>query len=387
MSNAWAVRYSSMQVSPGVLVSRTSRISCDYSTHFKAARADERRKLDGFLDQFKGQKAELDRKIHEAAKYLLATRLHKDNQMSFSGPDLMAARKFLMEMYGHGGLYAGVRIDEIAFKPCEILWAPLLHLVAADRTCALALQKPLLTYLGRIQLEDEPVEGKTELGRLNLNMTLLSTRLGWVDHQSLMEEAKVKFCDHMLGHKSLPILLAPGRLERLESWGVSLSMVAERAIEGMVDSKPYPAMLKTMTQSLNQVMARVRQSGSVHDEHFFERLELALLKTGLNTYLMRKWDREELKELLLGEVVDCRQALSLDQWLAILDMTATERAPESVLEALEAFPPADTLEGIREAFLPQHRSRLIRLCGLEAHVPTVELLQLDAKAFMEELGV
>lgn len=376
-----------MQLSPKVIAPGIRGVSCDYSTHFKAAREDERRKLDGFLDQFKGQKAELDRKLHEAAKYLLATRLHKDNLKSFSAPDLMAAKKFLMEMYGHGGLYAGVRIDEIAFKPCEILWAPLLHLVAADRSCALALQKPLLTYLGRIQLEDEPVEGKTELGRLNLNMTLLSTRLGKVDHESLMEEAKVKFCDHMLGHKSLPMLLPPGRLERLESWGVSMPVVADRAIEGMIDSKPYPAMLKTMTQSMNQLMARVRQSEVEPDEELFERIELALLKTGLNTYLMRKWDREELKQLLVGEVVDCRQALSLDQWLAILDMTASELAPESVLEALEAFPPADTLEGIREAFLPEHRSRLIRLCGLEAHVPTVELLQLDAKAFMNDLGV
>lgn len=68
-------------------------------------------------------------------------------------------------------------------------------------------------------------------------------------------------------------------------------------------------------------------------------------------------------------------------------MTATERAPESVLEALETFPPADTLEGIREAFLPEDRSRLIRLCGLEAYVPTVEQLQLDAKAFIVDLGV
>lgn len=376
-----------MEVSPEVFVTRVSRQSSDYPTHFKAKREEERRKVEGLLDQFKGTKAELDRVMHDAAKYLLATRLYKDNQMSFSAPDLMAAKQFLRDMYGHGGLYADVRIDEIVFKPCEILWAPLLHLVAADRTCALALQKPLFTYLGRIQLEDEPVEGKTELGRLNLNMTLLSTRLGKVDHESLMEEAKVKFCDHMLGHKSLPILLPPGRLERLESWGVSMPVVADRAIEGMVDSKPYPAMLKTMTQSLNQLMARVRQCEVEPDEKLFERIELALLKTGLNTYLMRKWDREELKELLVGEVVDCRQALSLDQWLAILDMTATERAPESVLEALATFPPADTLEGIREAFLPEHRSRMIRLCGLETHVPTVELLQLDAKAFMEELGV
>lgn len=376
-----------MQVSPAVIDPRISRQSCDYATHFKAVSADERRKLDGFLDQFKGLKTELDCEIHDAAKYMLASRLYKDNQESFSAPDLMAAKQFVREMFGHGGLYAEVRIEEITFNTCAILWAPLLHLVAGDRTCALALQKPLLTYLGRIQLEDETVEGNTELGRLNLNMTLLSTRLGKVDHERLMEEAKLKFCDHMLGHKSLPMLLPPGRLERLESWGVSLAMVADRAIEGMVDSQPYPAMLKKKTQSLNQLMSRVRQYEEEPDEELFERIELALLKTGLNTYLMRKWDREELKELLVGEVVDCRQALSLDQWLAILDMTATERAPESVLEAFEAFPPADTLEGIREAFLPEHRSRLIRLCGLEAYVPAVEQLQLDAKAFIVDLGV
>ena len=356
----------------------------DYHSHFKAAREAERRKLDGLVTQFIGRKVDLERAMHDSAKHLLATRLYKYNQKSFSGPDLMAAKQFLRDMFGHNGLYTNVRIAELAFKPCEILWAPLMHLVAADRTCALALQKPLLTYLGRLQLEDDTAEGKSELGRLNLNMTLISTRLGMVDHESLMEEARVHFCDYMLGHKTLPMLLPPGRLERLESWGVALAKVADRAIKGMVDSQPYPAMLRTMTQSLNQLLARVRQKGVLPDG---ERLELKLLKTGLNTYLMRKWDREEIKGLLGEVVVDCRQELLVDQWLAILDMTASELAHKSVLEALETFTPADTLEAIRKAFLPEHRSRLIRLCGLEAHVPTVELLQLDAKAFMDELGV
>jgi hypothetical protein len=362
----------------------TRRNSVDYHSHFKAAREGERRKVDDFVAQFNGCKVDLDRTMHDAAKYLLATRLFKNNQMSFSGPDLMAAKQFLRDMFGHNGLYANVRIEEIAFKPCEILWAPLMHLIAADRTCALALQKILLTYLGRLQLEDDTPVGKAELARLNLNLTLISTRLGKVDHESLMEEAREQFCDYMLGHKTLSILLPAGRLERLESWGVSLAKVADRAIEGMVDSQPYPAMLRTMTQSLNQLLAKVRQAGPLPDE---ERFDLALLKTGLNTYLMRQWDRKEIKGLLGEGVVNCRQALSVDQWVAVLDLTASDQAPESVLEALHTFPPADTLEAIQKAFWPEHRSRLIRLCGLEGEVPRQEMLHLDGKAFMEELGV
>ena len=49
--------------------------------------------------------------------------------------------------------------------------------------------------------------------------------------------------------------------------------------------------------------------------------------------------------------------------------------------------PGRSLQASQPGFWLEHRSRLIRLCGLEALVPRQEMLQFDGKAFTNDLGV
>lgn len=359
----------------------------DYHSYYAKLRKLQEARVNAIYTLYPDGEGDFANQLTSAAMRMMGESFSFDRS-GFRGPALRATRQYLLDLFGQGGIFENVRIDEITFRPCEIVWAPLLHLMADDQTKVPALHKPLMAYLGRIQLESDTDDPKSELGRLQLYMLILSTRLSHVDHDALMAESRRSFLVFMRRATSLQMLLPDGRLDRLVSWDVPMTQVVLKLEEALIKQSPLsPTDFERFRRLLSKIYATASRTAEPVPDELKTRLEESLLRESLNGYIRWPEARETYQGLLVEEVASCRQALSLAQWIAVLDIAGASKAPDSAIVALQASSPKEILWSIKKAYNPAHRSRMIRLCGMEVHVHKVEMLQLDAKAFSNDLGV
>jgi hypothetical protein len=311
----------------------------------------------------------------------------KNDHFAGSAPNLRFVRQFLADLFLQGGPFHGGVASKIRFRPNEILWAPLAHLILSNPEDTVNLNEAIWFRLARGYLGCTEDIGTVGQQRFERDLNLLCNRIGFVEHRPWVHEIMQSLPGRMHGYGEFSELLELGGLAGLLRWGIDLDATLRSAMEDMAQCRLEFSGYGRLVAGVLSLVEHLERQGSI-EAPIAQQRRGVLLQAGLEAWRTADKRQEDNWLPSLNRVFGCVNAdMTLAQWLAYKHFANTQLERSLALKALRAAKPELVVEAIYGAGTAVQQVGLIREIGVQHVIPENEWLSLLGSAFSTDLGL